>query len=435
MPDATPSTQQPQPEQQLDSTPKPEQMPAQQPQPEQRPDSTPKPDQAPAPIPTPEPKQTKVPAPTPTPRVPVPTPSAQQPQPQPKQQPSKSTAKPQASAAKQDTTTIDKSKEQQPQSTDKHKAVVWFINSTFQQVVLSAPQTIKLDKYRVNLHLPSAITIAPAKSDKELGTVYANANALDAVVDGDPKSFEQDELNGVLPGGDEKNGNGVFYHIALQGTQRALDYQHQAQQEIGRSIDGTIFLSNFRDPITLPESYQIESAYGTITLAHSVTVPKSNFQVATYVKAILRTTQQHVPDKITGQIYQVGDKLTSITYGFFTGNAEKDALKREQAKQPKQAEQKQQPPAQQPKQLTTKAIPGTGNYFPAGQCTWWANQRYHELFGVWVPWTINANAYQWVDRAVEFNWHVSDKPVVGSIVVLAPGVTGSEQPVWTCSYD
>jgi surface antigen len=68
---------------------------------------------------------------------------------------------------------------------------------------------------------------------------------------------------------------------------------------------------------------------------------------------------------------------------------------------------------------------GTYNIFPYGECTWWADQRYHQLHGIFVPWRINANAFQWVARAVEFGWHVSGLPKVGSIMVLQPGVDGA----------
>lgn len=65
------------------------------------------------------------------------------------------------------------------------------------------------------------------------------------------------------------------------------------------------------------------------------------------------------------------------------------------------------------------------NVFPYGQCTWWANQRYHQLTGSFVPWSTNANAYQWVDRAIDYGWHVSGTPIVGSIMVLQPYVQGA----------
>ncbi|HTI15666.1 MAG TPA: CHAP domain-containing protein [Dictyobacter sp.] len=68
---------------------------------------------------------------------------------------------------------------------------------------------------------------------------------------------------------------------------------------------------------------------------------------------------------------------------------------------------------------------GYSNPFPWGQCTWWASQRYHQLHGVYVPWTTNANAYQWTARARQFHWHVSSKPSVGSIIVLQGGVQGA----------
>ncbi len=68
---------------------------------------------------------------------------------------------------------------------------------------------------------------------------------------------------------------------------------------------------------------------------------------------------------------------------------------------------------------------GHGNFFPYGQCTWWANQRYHQLHGLFVPWTTNANASQWNKHAYQFGWRVSNTPTVGSIIVLQPGVQGA----------
>jgi surface antigen len=71
------------------------------------------------------------------------------------------------------------------------------------------------------------------------------------------------------------------------------------------------------------------------------------------------------------------------------------------------------------------AIKGSGNYFPYGQCTWWANERYHQLHGVYVPWTTNSNALQWTARAQDFHWQVSSMPSVGAIIDLQAGVQGA----------
>jgi surface antigen len=73
----------------------------------------------------------------------------------------------------------------------------------------------------------------------------------------------------------------------------------------------------------------------------------------------------------------------------------------------------------------SNAARGAYNPFPYGECTWWASQRYFQLHGVYVPWTINANAYQWVARAYDFNWQVSSQPSAGSILVLQPNVQGA----------
>ena len=68
---------------------------------------------------------------------------------------------------------------------------------------------------------------------------------------------------------------------------------------------------------------------------------------------------------------------------------------------------------------------GNGNVFPYGQCTWWADQRYYQIHGYFVPWTTQSNAWQWTARAYQFGWHVSGSPSVGSIIDLQPWVQGA----------
>lgn len=68
---------------------------------------------------------------------------------------------------------------------------------------------------------------------------------------------------------------------------------------------------------------------------------------------------------------------------------------------------------------------GTGNYFPYGQCTWWANQRYYQLHGIYVPWLSQSNAWQWTARAHQFYWRISSKPSPGAIIDLQPWVQGA----------
>ena len=63
------------------------------------------------------------------------------------------------------------------------------------------------------------------------------------------------------------------------------------------------------------------------------------------------------------------------------------------------------------------------NRFAFGQCTYWANMRYHQLTGLWVPWL--GNAYQWSYGAAASVWVVSSTPKVPSIIVLQPGVQGA----------
>lgn len=72
-----------------------------------------------------------------------------------------------------------------------------------------------------------------------------------------------------------------------------------------------------------------------------------------------------------------------------------------------------------------RPIMGRGNFFPYGQCTWWASQRYYQLHGIYVPWTINSNAWAWSNRARDFHWSVSSSPMPGDIIDLQPWVQGA----------
>ena len=76
---------------------------------------------------------------------------------------------------------------------------------------------------------------------------------------------------------------------------------------------------------------------------------------------------------------------------------------------------------------TSAKIPlhNTANLFPFGQCTWWATQRYEQLHGWFVPWTSNADAWEWTARAYDFHWHVSSQPSVGAIINFQPNVQGA----------
>ena len=75
--------------------------------------------------------------------------------------------------------------------------------------------------------------------------------------------------------------------------------------------------------------------------------------------------------------------------------------------------------------VANTSLTGSSNPFPYPACTWWADQRYEQLHGVYVPWTTNANAYQWTDRAYQYGWHVSSRPSAGAIINLQPWVQGA----------
>jgi len=66
---------------------------------------------------------------------------------------------------------------------------------------------------------------------------------------------------------------------------------------------------------------------------------------------------------------------------------------------------------------------GNLNRFFYGQCTYWANMRYHQLTGHWVPWLGNASA--WRFQAVSYGWVVSTTPHIPSIMAFDPYVQGA----------
>jgi LysM repeat protein len=82
-------------------------------------------------------------------------------------------------------------------------------------------------------------------------------------------------------------------------------------------------------------------------------------------------------------------------------------------------------PGKSPVRSGPSPVKGTGNYFPYGQCTWWANERYFQLHHIYVPWRTQSNAWQWTARARDFHWKVSSKPSPGAIIDLQPWVEGA----------
>jgi surface antigen len=67
----------------------------------------------------------------------------------------------------------------------------------------------------------------------------------------------------------------------------------------------------------------------------------------------------------------------------------------------------------------------TLNRFFYGQCTYWADYRYNQLTGIWVPWL--GNAYEWYQQAINYGWHTSSYPNPNgpSIIVLGAYVQGA----------
>ncbi|MDQ6662711.1 MAG: LysM peptidoglycan-binding domain-containing protein [Chloroflexota bacterium] len=73
------------------------------------------------------------------------------------------------------------------------------------------------------------------------------------------------------------------------------------------------------------------------------------------------------------------------------------------------------------------SAPASGSYnpYPWGECTSWADYRFHQLHGVFVPWMFNSNAWLWSYRAQQYHWRVSSIPTVGSIIALQAWTQGA----------
>jgi surface antigen len=70
------------------------------------------------------------------------------------------------------------------------------------------------------------------------------------------------------------------------------------------------------------------------------------------------------------------------------------------------------------------AINGANNPFPAGECTYYASDRYHQLTSYYVPWS--GDAWQWSGNAAQYGWTISSTPIIPSIICLQPGVQGAD---------
>jgi surface antigen len=70
------------------------------------------------------------------------------------------------------------------------------------------------------------------------------------------------------------------------------------------------------------------------------------------------------------------------------------------------------------------ALNGQSNNYPEGQCTVYADERYHTLTGYYVPWS--GNAQDWASLAIASGWTVSSRPIVPSIICLQGGIQGAD---------
>jgi LysM repeat protein len=86
---------------------------------------------------------------------------------------------------------------------------------------------------------------------------------------------------------------------------------------------------------------------------------------------------------------------------------------------------------------STTAVLKAGNQFPYPACTWWANERYRQLHGVYVPWRTNANAWQWTTRAYNFGGMFLGAHQLAPLSICSPGSrehTAKDMLAWSSKY-
>lgn len=65
----------------------------------------------------------------------------------------------------------------------------------------------------------------------------------------------------------------------------------------------------------------------------------------------------------------------------------------------------------------------SGNYYPWGQCTWWAEQQAAQYTGLFLA--NLGNAKDWAANAQARGWPVGSWPQIGSIAVFQPSIPGT----------
>ncbi len=71
----------------------------------------------------------------------------------------------------------------------------------------------------------------------------------------------------------------------------------------------------------------------------------------------------------------------------------------------------------------TRGSTQSSNTGAAGNCTWYAYERFKQFSGVYP--NIGGNAYQWNENAAAHGWLVLNSPATQSVVVFEPGVQGA----------
>jgi surface antigen len=77
----------------------------------------------------------------------------------------------------------------------------------------------------------------------------------------------------------------------------------------------------------------------------------------------------------------------------------------------------------------------TGNSYPGGQCTWYAEQEAHLYTGLWLA--SLGNAMNWAANAAADGWAVGATPRIGSVIVFQPGADsagGVGHVAWVTAY-
>jgi len=269
---------------------------------------------------------------------------------------------------------------------------------------------IPLSPIETNIYQPSSI---------ESSSLLDRSVQADEVTPVTQLSFAGDPINSIsgesftTPGAPE--GSTALMTQDMLGGQVALAEQTEARslrvptriRGTGKKSAGTMLAPKITGKRTLTHAVMIALTFLVVVGVLATVLPLTSDGQAQGGNSLIKALMHWIPGKgeNTAQISSQIATATAVTRdGFDAGNQTFAGVVNSNGS-------------------ANASDAGSLNRFFYGQCTYWANMRYHQLTGRWVPWL--GNAYEWAYQASAYGWVVSSTPHVPSIMVFQPYVQGA----------